>query len=177
MLSPPSPGGSNGGARSGLRLKSIVHNGLPRGLNAVRSEPGEPTSPATPKSPSKYSALDILRAMKNKPPAGKKDAGPGGRNSSFDINNASSGGLIAVGCQTVRRGPYELDAKELQAIREGRDEVVAQLKNEGLIMQTDHDDALLSHREMERNYEESTRHAASQDRYALTLSPPRTRGG
>ena len=40
---------------------------------------------------------------------------------------------VSVGCQTVRRGPYELDTIELEAIRDGKEAVMERLRLEGVL--------------------------------------------
>ena len=45
--------------------------------------------------------------------------------------------MKSCGIQTVRRGPYELDNTELQAIRDGRAEVLEMLRLQGVLVDTD----------------------------------------
>ena len=48
----------------------------------------------------------------------------------------SSRAPSSIGCQTVRRGPYELDEYEIIAIREGKKEVIERMRAQGVLADT-----------------------------------------
>eukprot|EP01062_Namystynia_karyoxenos_P083711 TRINITY_DN9683_c0_g1_i2.p1 TRINITY_DN9683_c0_g1~~TRINITY_DN9683_c0_g1_i2.p1 ORF type:complete len:1140 (+),score=220.84 TRINITY_DN9683_c0_g1_i2:85-3504(+) len=47
----------------------------------------------------------------------------------------------SVGCQTMRRGPYELDSKEIRAIRKGDGDEIESLYHEGVLIHPDDSDS------------------------------------
>eukprot|EP00755_Sulcionema_specki_P011140 Sspe_Gene.48331::Locus_25084_Transcript_1_1_Confidence_1.000_Length_2343::g.48331::m.48331 len=78
--------------------------------------------------------------------------------------------LVSVECQTVRRGPYELDPVELEAIRDGRKEVIGRLKQQGVIMDDRFPSAdVMDPTLLEQRFQQSRQYDLPHDRVSVMI--------